>query len=192
MLTKGQLETDAPRSDLLSRRAAMMIAAGKADKEVSDALGVAPGVLKIWKDSPLFQQLVSTYVEEIEERGLQTIVDDLVSDAPKNIRFVKDVRDGAFDESKERMDLRLRAAKMLLDKQAPNADSRVQNEKAARIILDGRLLGQALRALRNVGAIDITPQAIEKATGEDLVSLVQVKTPEQVAAECFPDEDLDD
>jgi hypothetical protein len=173
------------------RRAALLAASGKSDKEIAKLLDVSPKVVGIWRQSPLWQTVVAKFSEEIEERGVQSVVDELLADAPQNIRFIKGVRDGQIDDPKDRLDLRLRAAKMLLDKQAPNADARAQNLGAARIILDGRMLAQALHAMREVGAIDITPEAIEKATGEDLPKILS-KTPEEFAATYTPPEEEED
>ncbi len=190
-LTAGQLGKDAERDRLLMRRAALLAASGKSDKEIAKLLDVSPKVVGIWRQSPLWQTVVAKFSEEIEERGVQSVVDELLADAPQNIRFIKGVRDGQIDDPKDRLDLRLRAAKMLLDKQAPNADARAQNLGAARIILDGRMLAQALHAMREVGAIDITPEAIEKATGEDLPKILS-KTPEEFAATYTPPEEEED
>lgn len=192
MLKTNDLGKDAQREAILTRRAALMAAAGKHDKEISKVLDVSQGTLDVWKGSPLWQTLVGQYAEEIEERGVQSVVDELLADAPKNISFIKRVRDGHFNEKKDRLDARLRAAKMLLDKQAPNADTRAQNESAARIILDGKLLAQVLHAMRDVGAIDITPTAIDAATGDDIPKLLGAKTPEQFAEEYTPPDPEDE
>lgn len=178
---------DPQRDALLTRRIALMAASGKPDKEIAKVLGVSTGVLDVLKKSPLFEQLVMAYADELEERGLDDVVQELLSDAPKNLSFIKRVRDGHFYDKKDRMDARLRAAKMLLDKQAPTADARQANQQAAKLIIDGKLLGQALRALRNVGVIDITPEQIESATGEDLPKIA-ARTPEDFeAAYTVPD-----
>jgi len=192
MLTATGIGKDKDRESLLTRRAAMLAAAGKSDKDIAAALDVSVGVLTVWKGSPMWQVLVGQYAEEIEERGVQSIVDELLSDAPANLSFIKKVRNGEFDDKKDRMDLRLRAAKMLLDKQAPNADTRAQNENAARIVLDGKLLAQVLHAMRDVGAIDITPEAIETATGDVIPKLLGAKTPEEFAEAYTPPSDEDE
>lgn len=192
MLTKNALGTNPQRDEMLTRRAALMAAGGKSDKEIGAALGVSQGTLDVWRGSPLWQTLVATYADEIEERGVQSLVDELLADGPENLSFIRKVRDGNFDDKKEKMDLRLRAAKMLLDKQAPNADTRAQNESAARIILDGKLLGQVLNAMRDVGVLDITPGAIEKATGDVIPQLLGAKTPEQFAEAYTPPDPEDE
>ena len=187
MLKKTDLGRDAKRDELLTRKIALMIAANKSDKEITDSLDVSQGVLDILRGSPLFEELITAYSSEIEDRGLRSIIDELDSDAPANLNFIRGVRDGNFTEPRDRMDARLSAAKMLLDKQAPNADARVQNERAAHVIIDGRVLSQVLRSLRNVGVLDITPEEIETATGESLPRLMG-KTPDDYAADYKPDE----
>lgn len=183
------MPTEIDRDSILTRRAALMAASGKKDKQIAKALEVPLGTLEVWKNSPLWQTLVAQYAEEIEERGVNSVVEDLLSDAPKNLSFIKKVRDGHFADKRERMALRLQAAKMLLDKQAPNADTRAQNEGAARLIIDGKMLGQVLHAMRDVGALDITPDAIDKATGQDIPKLLGAKTPEEFAEGYTPPEE---
>jgi hypothetical protein len=182
VIKASDLGKDQKRDELLTRRVALMIAAAKSDAEITKALGISPGVLKILKGSPLFEQLIAAYSREIEERGINDIVAELDADAPKNIDFIKRVRDGNFDDTKDRMQLRLAAAKMLFDKQAPDANQRAAAQQAARIIIDGRMLGQALRALKNVGVLDIPAEAIENATASTLPRLFG-KTPEEFAEE---------
>ena len=186
MLTVPQIGKDKDRDTLLTRRAALMAAAGKSDKEISTTLDVSLGTLNIWKGSPLWQTLVGQLADEIEDRGVQSVVDDLLNDAPKNVRFIKTVRDGEFNDTKDRMQLRMQAAKLLLDKQAPSADAKAANENAARIVLDGKLLSQVLHAMREVGVIDITPEAIDVATGDTIPKLMGAKTPEEFAEAYSP------
>jgi hypothetical protein len=163
MLTKDQLGKDPLREDQLTRRAALLIAEGKkTDKEIARDLGVSLETLRIWKNSPLFQEHVAAMGDEIHERSMQSIIDDVMSDAPTNIRFVKDVRDGNFTDKKDRMDIRLRASKMLLDKQVPNPNDGVSDD-AVKLVIGAKLMGQMVRAMKNSGAvevdaIDVTPE----------------------------------
>lgn len=175
------VKADPARQGLLARRAALLLAANKTDKEICAELGIAKSTLDVLKKSPLFLESVHNYAETVEKEGLAAIIDDLHADWPKNRDFIKNVRDGVFADDAKKMDLRLRAAKMLLDKQAPNAGDRANNENAARIILDGKLLGQVLRSLRNVGVIDVTPEAIDSATADTITQVVQPKTPDEFA-----------
>lgn len=168
--------TDPVRERQLTRRAALLIAEGtKTDKEIARELNVAPATLQTWKRSPLFMEMVNTIGDEIQERGVKAIVDSLLDDAPQNIDFIKRVRDGAIEDDHRRMRNRLSAAKMLLDKQAPNAGDGV-SEDARKIILGGRLLGQMLRAMKNEGVIDITPE-------DEEAGRIPVKTPDEFQAE---------
>lgn len=192
MLKSNDLGKDAQREAILTRRAALMAAAGKSDKDIAKSLDISLGTLTVWKDSPLWQTLVGQYASEIDERGVQSVVEDLLADAPKNVNFIKRVRDGNFHDSKDRMQLRMQAAKMLLDKQAPNADTRAQNESAARLILDGKLLSQVLHAMRDVGAIDITPGDIDKVTGDPIPQLMGAKTPDEFAESYTPPDPEDE
>src|SRR5258705_1018020 len=170
MLTKEQIGKDPLREDQLTRRAALLIAEGKkTDKEIARDLGVSLETLKVWKHSPLFQEHVAAMGDELHERGIQRIIDDVMSDAPKNISFVKNVRDGFFHDKKDKMDLRLRAAKMLLDKQVPNPNDSV-NEDSVKLIIGAKLMDQMVRAMKNSGAIEVE--------AEDVTPQVQAKTPE--------------
>lgn len=196
MLTKNKLGKDPVREEQLNRRAALMIAEGKKpDKEIARELNMSMATLQTLKKSPLFQQLVSTYGDEIDERGLTSIIDDLREDAPRNLDFVKRVRDGSVEADKK-MPYRMQAAKMLLDKQAPSADAITQAQAAGKVIINARLLGQMLRSLKNVGAIDIEAEEIDAAVATNAVPRIPARTPEEFAdrltAEALIDKDEED
>lgn len=152
---------DPTKDSQLTRRAAVLCAQGaKSDKEIATELKMSEEEVLALRESPMFQQLVVSYGEEMVERGVETVVKELTHDAPRNIRFLKQVRDGDFTDTKDRMDSRLRASKFLLDKQVPNADSAKVSENAIQVVVGGKLLEQMLRALRNAGEdvpLDITP-----------------------------------
>lgn len=191
-ITTKELAKDKPRQDLLARRAALLVAANKSDKEICTELSLSPATLAVLRQSPLFVESINNYAEQIEAEGLQSIIDDLRTDWPKNRDFIKSVRDGRFSGREARkMDMRLRAAKMLLDKQAPNAGERQANEDAARVIIDSKLLGQVLRSLKNVGVIDITDTAIDSATGDTVREIVEPVTPDEFA-ETYQEPDPED
>lgn len=178
MLTKDQIGKDPLREDQLSRRAALLIAEGKkTDKEIARDLGVSLETLRIWKNSPLFQEHVAAMGDEIHERSMQSIIDDVMSDAPKNISFVKNVRDGYFNDKKDKMDLRLRAAKMLLDKQVPNPNDGV-SEDAVKLVIGAKLMDQMVRAMRNSGAIEVD--------AEEVTPRIAARTPEEANAQREP------
>ena len=177
MLKANELGQDPLREDQLTRKAALLIADGrKTDKEIARDLNVSLETLKVWKSSPLFQELVATMGEELHERTVQSIVDDVMSDAPKNLSFIKNVRDGSFTDKKDRMDIRLRASKMLLDKQVPNAESAVSDD-TVKLVIGAKLMGQMVRAMKNSGAVEV--DAIDVTPGPS----VPVRTPEQANAE---------
>lgn len=189
-MSLGTNQLDDSRTKLLARRAALLMASGKTDGEVATELGVSRAVLDVLKASPLFQVSVDQYDKEIQRIGVESITEDLRNDFPANRDFIRDVRDGKYDEvPKDRVQLRLQAAKMLLDKQAPNAAEKAANESAARLILDGRMLGQVLRAMKNAGALDVTTDEIEEATGETLLR-IEGKTTEEFAAKYAEEAEL--
>jgi hypothetical protein len=189
--TTQELGRDPQRDQLVMRRAAMLTAAGKTDKEIRTQLGVSEATLKSMRGSPLWNEVVSAFASEIESQGLSSIIEGLMSDAPSNLDFIRNVRNGKFSDSKDRMSLRMQAAKMLLDKTVPNADQRAANEQAARIIIDGRMLGQVLRALKNAGAIDVEASEIEAITGEALPKLA-ARTPDDFVESYVPPAPPDD
>jgi hypothetical protein len=154
--------------DPRTRKAATLLAAGSKPDEVAKALRLPKQVLATWQRSPLFQELVEFYKTEIEERGVQATIDELVAGSRQNLNFVKSVVNGDFTDNPERMGIRLRAALKLMDKAIPDANTRQQAADVSRILIDGRLLGQALRAMKNVDVIDMTEQEIEDATGTPL------------------------
>lgn len=157
--TVNQIADDPIREKQLMRRVALMLAEGsKTDKEICRELNISKGALATWKRSPLFLALVDAMGNQIEEKGVKAITDSLMDDAPQNISFIKDVRDGKLVKDNDKhLRNRLTAAKMLLDKQAPNAGDNI-SEDARKIVVGGKLLGQMLRAMRNEGVIDVTPE----------------------------------
>jgi hypothetical protein len=166
------------------RQAALLIVqGGKTDKEIARDLNISVATLRVFRDSDLFREQVATISAEVEERGIENITDALTGDTPENLRFVKNVRSGWFADSKERIDIRLKAAKMLLDKQVPNADAMRDAENAGRIVLSGKLLGQMLRAMKNSGAIDIDAMVMDEAIEANVIPEIAVRTPGAVAAE---------
>lgn len=185
----SELGKDPSRDRLLSRRVALLTAAGRTDKQICDDLEVSQGVLETMRKSPLHRELVATFGEELEQKQITSIAEEIANDAPRNLNFIKQVRDGEFTDPKDKMQLRMQAAKLLLDKQTPNADVKAQNEAAARLIIDGRVLGQVLRAMKNVGVIDVTDRDIESATG---IPLLTAKTPEQFEESYAPPEASDE
>lgn len=188
-----QLAADPLREKQLTRRAALMIAEGtRTDKEIARDLNISVGTLDVWKKSPLFQELVNAMGDKVEEKGIKAIADSLMEDAPTNISFIKGVRDGAVKDDHRAMRNRLTAAKMLLDKQAPNAGDNISDD-ARKIILGGRLLGQMIRAMKNEGAIEATAEVeddprIAVQTIDEFHAEAQAR--EAIEAESDPDDTI--
>lgn len=171
-----EITNDPLREKQLTRRAALMLAEGsRTDKEICRELNISMGTLQTWKKSALFQELVNVQGDRIEEKGIKAITDSLLEDAPTNISFIKNVRDGVAKDDPRSMRNRLTAAKMLLDKQAPNAGDTITDD-ARKIIVGGKLLSQMLRAMRNEGVIDVTPE-------DEDAGRVPVQTIEEFSAE---------
>src|SRR5579885_1837296 len=125
--------------DSRARRAALLTAAGCADADVCTAAGITADELAVYQRSPLWQMLVE------RERGLETqpkLADVLMEDAPTNVRFLREVRDGLVEDTPGRLQTRLRAAQLLLDRQVESADQRANAAPAERSLADRSLKGQ--------------------------------------------------
>lgn len=179
-----RLAADPVREKQLMRRAALMIAEGtRTDKEIARDLNIATGTLSTWKRSPLFLEVVNTYSDQIAEKGVNSIVNDLMNDAPTNLNFLKEVRDGKSFDGRDQTNARLKAAKILFDKQVPNAGNDV-SEGALKVIIGGKLLSQMVRAMKNQGVIDVTPEDDDTS-----FPMVPVKTHEDFSREYEAAED---
>lgn len=156
------------------RRGALMLAEAKmTDKEIAIQLDVSLGTLRQWKKSPLFLEMVRTFAERITEGALQTITEQIMSDAPANLSFLKDVRDGRWQDDPKRMAIRLKAGETLFDRQAPKQQHGI--EDAVKVVIGAQLLGQMARAFRNDGGtIDADFEEISQIKGP--------LTPDELAA----------
>lgn len=179
--------------DQRMRKAALMVAEAKmTDKEIAAKLEIAPATLTMWKKSPLFREMVSTFADRIIEGGVQGVIDSIMADGPTNISFLKEVRDGRFTDDPKRMSVRLKASEMLFDRQAPKQDKIADN--AVKIVIGGRLLGQMVRAMRNDGAEvdaefeEIDEQMLGPKTIEDLMAREQAEAAALAAADDDEDE----
>jgi hypothetical protein len=173
--------------DSRARRAALLTAAGCADADVCTAAGITADELAVYQRSPLWQMLVE------RARGLEPqpkLADVLMEDAPTNVRFLREVRDGLVEDTPGRLQTRLRAAQLLLDRQVASADQRANAETAARIVVEGRLMGQILHAMRETGVLDVTPEAVESVTQGPATApaVPAIVTPEDYASQHEKDE----
>lgn len=107
------------------RLMAFMIAAGMRPGEVARRVGMNKQRVSIIQRSPLFRTLVEQHRREIIERGMKTTIDKIMGDAPINVDFLRELRDGKVDgipidpDSVDIVRVRLQASNALFDRQAP-------------------------------------------------------------------------
>lgn len=175
-MSSSQPTRDPLRKDQLTRRAALLIAeAQMTDDEIASAVGVSKSMLKTWKKSPLFKELVAQMGAKIIDEGVKSITDRIMDDAPQNLSFLQRTRDGEFHDEEKRMGVRLQAAKMLFDRQAPTSQGSTQ--AAVGIVINARLMNQVARAMKNDGMV--LDAEFEEITDET----VRAKTTDELAAE---------
>jgi hypothetical protein len=103
--------------------AALLLATGRFTVgEVADRVGLHVNGLARLRALPEFQQQVAGYQERLLEKALEkemAVLDAVMGDAPKNLRFLTGTRDGEFEDDEKRMHVRLKAGLALFDRQAP-------------------------------------------------------------------------
>lgn len=160
------MSTPTTRLPQQHRLAAVLIAEGKLSmKEISERVNMPLSRLRTLKNSPLFQEMVGVVEDKVVESGIQKVVEDLMDDAPQNLSFVKDVRDGKHDDVvPATMGNRLRASDMLMKRQLPVITA--EEDGGAKIILPAGLVQQMMGALTGAGIkppIDVTPEPTKQA-----------------------------
>lgn len=120
------------------RLVALMTAAGMAPKEIARQIpSLSTRRVNQILASPLAKVLVDQLAKQITEEGVRSVADRLAADAPKNLDFIIDVRDGKFDGTEpDDMNHRKWAAGALLDRQAPKRTEST-NENTLRIVVEG-------------------------------------------------------
>ncbi len=151
--SRGQLPSD-PES-IWREMVALLLGFNRFSVEqLSNALGVPETEIETLRADPDLVQLVRDLRAVMPMPG--EINELLMSDAERNIRWLRKVRDGLIDDDPKRLRIRERAAETLLDRQVPRKVAvQVTDEKPR--------------------AIDITPQQharmralLNAPTGEDL------------------------
>lgn len=105
--------------------AAFLVAAGTPDRKICRKTHLTDDQLSRMKIMPLFKSLVREYTDEIVEQGFDVVLAQLLAEAPNNIQFLKDVRDGVIDDDPDNIKLRLEATKLLM---APTVEKRQKIE----------------------------------------------------------------
>lgn len=150
-------------------------------KAIAERCEMSEARLRVLRNSPLFQQLVSEIDERIVETGVKRVVDDLMTDAPRNLKFIQAVRDGDHDTADPAVvNTRLRAADMLWSRQVPKVDGAANAEDGFKLIVTGGMLRQMMEAMQRGGyetPIDVTPtkhpitadEAMKRAVAKELI-----------------------
>lgn len=141
---------------------AFMDARGDSVRTMATATGLTQQAIFRLRRMPLYIALKAEHIEHIIEHGMKEAIAHLISDAPANLAFVKQIREGDWDDDPDRMKLRLEAARELLGHQFPkksqvegnvNHAVRVSHEHRTAIEQDCDEAGVALQPIPLAQAI---------------------------------------
>lgn len=143
-------------SEHAERMVALMAAGNLPAHEIAAQLHLSTRRVNQLLASPLMKAMVAGYAKEILSQGLQQTVDRITQDAPTNVQFIVDVRDGNFDgHDPDDMRIRMKAGEMLLDRQAPKRTENL-SDHTYRFVLESPQRDLADRACNEVGeAIEV-------------------------------------
>lgn len=157
-------------NDVETRRvqvAAMLFATREFSREeIGEVLELCPKHLHQLMCSPLFQALVRGYRGVIPSP--EQIAEKIMRDAPRNVAFIKRVRDGRVPGTPEALRVRTKAAEMLLDRQAPKRMALETEETKRTVIIETHQLDR-MRQL--MGPIDsgVVVEALDESATTPLV-----------------------
>ena len=104
-------------------QAALLVAQGElTNAQVAERVGLSEQRFYKVKARRDFQALVERYRERMLAGTADQIKKELMADAPRNLRFLKETRDGDFKDDEKVMGSRLKASQMLFDRQVPKRD----------------------------------------------------------------------
>lgn len=111
-------------------------AAGMRVSAIAKETGVTTSLISRLRGTRLYLALRAQYAEEIIDKGMKEATAHLMTDAPENIRFLRDLRDGELDDcdADARRD-RLAAARELLGIQFPKK-TESKSDSTHRFILE--------------------------------------------------------
>jgi hypothetical protein len=157
----------AAESDARLQRAAAMIAGGIAETDIATALEVPETTLAEWTQTKRFTELVASY----RDADSEALASMLRIEGINTLTYVCRVRDGKLgkDPDLRLVALRLKAAFKILDKVIPDAKREQLKQETTNVLkLDGRLMGQALRAMKHAGQANVSLDEIEVLTEHPL------------------------
>lgn len=178
--TRAERDATDPAKRIIARKVALLVARNKGTGEIARELEISEDRVRTLKKSPLFQEMVAIIEEKITEEGVSSVVQGLIDDAPRNMKFIREVRDGEVDVPPAALGVRLRAATYLGDKVVPNASGAAdQADRVVNVILGAGLMAQMARGMKNDGAvIDAVALPVPARTATPM-------TPEEFAARYY-------
>lgn len=106
-----------------------MVASRMSDQDIAAIVGCGDRHVQTLRASPLFRSMVETHKKTIVDVGIKSALDMLTADAPHNVKFLRNVRDGLdIDDDIDRARLRLSAAGMLFERQVPKKSEQEINK----------------------------------------------------------------
>lgn len=125
-----------PRHNANHRWAAWLDAGGMKVVDIARETGMSvPNIYRL-RGTRLYQAIRLEYAEEILEKGAKESLAHILADAPKNISFLKDLRDGDLDDLDPQVArLRFDASKELLAIQHPK-QVKTQTDNTHRFVLE--------------------------------------------------------
>lgn len=136
---------------------AILIAIGQKKKDAAKALQMSYNRVCTISQSPMFKALVQEHQRLIARRGFDSAVNKLLLDAPENIDFIKEVRDGLFEGADaEHLRIRMSAAGLLLDRQvSKKQETTSTHTETKRFLVEDRRRSEIEQDLEDAGqAID--------------------------------------
>lgn len=152
--TRAERAASDPAKRIVARKVAVLVARGKSTAEIATELDLSIDRVRTLKKSPLFQEMVAIIEEKITDEGVSSVVQSLIDDAPTNMKFIREVRDGHAGDDAKLLGVRLRAATYLGDKVLPNASGAADAaDRVINVILGAGLMAQMARGMKNDGAV---------------------------------------
>jgi len=136
---------------------AMMLATGKfTTKQICSLLNVTPATIRTLRDSPLFRTQIQKYQQHVFDSIVDAAVADLLADAPDNVAFIKDVRAGRIEDHPQALNVRMRAAETLLERQIPKRER--TGDAGVRIVINAETKERFQTTFKELEALEDMPE----------------------------------
>lgn len=133
---------------------ALLVATGQlTNRQIAKKLRISANRISTIKNSPLFAAMVRDFQSQIAKRGMDKAIDMIMADAPKNIEFIRDVRDGMFEGDEEgHLRIRMSAATFLGDRQvSKKSESSVTTTSTHTYLVEDRRRAQLENDAKEIG-----------------------------------------